>query len=306
LGHDEVCGLLLVCFKTGDRLSIDMRSGERNQTALMLAASCGNEKTVGLLLKNGASVDAIDNQNYSALHYATECHQDQIVRHLLLAGANPNLPPPSPSNDHQSTNRYLTPFQLACANGLDVIVQYFLHCGAATENNSAAESGRLLALRHGHTKVVTLIENYRHFNGGAKFDDKLQPIKPRSHLDGPNAISSLMKLQCSLTDSYSDLYECRNPISISNERMNDYEKTLISEQQQHKRPKTMEELLEVLDLSKYLNTFQEKKVDLEKLLTLNADGLKEVGITLFGPRKKILNAIERWHQNVPLTQQYGN
>jgi len=299
LGHEEVCQLLLLF----DRLSIDARSLERRQTALMLAASCGNENLVGLLLKYGASLDAVDNRYRSALHYATDCNHAQIVRQLLIAGANPNLPLPP---DVQGQDRYLTPFQSACNDGLDVMVHYFLQCGAA-ENQNVAESARALASKNGYTKIVSMIENFRQSGGtGLKLDDKQ---RSRAVLDGPNAISSLMRLQCKLgtpndSDSHFQDYRAASrqqpPPAHSRQRsVDDYEKTLTVEQPP--RPKTIEELMDHLQLNKYLDVFKEHNVDLAKLLTMNGEDLKEIGIKLFGPRKKILNAIERWEQNVPLT-----
>jgi len=35
---------------------------------------------------------------------------------------------------------------------------------------------------------------------------------------------------------------------------------------------------------------------LQVFLTLSADDLKEIGIKLFGPRRKMTNAIESWHK----------
>ncbi|KAJ3106810.1 hypothetical protein HDU97_005517 [Phlyctochytrium planicorne] len=55
--------------------------------------------------------------------------------------------------------------------------------------------------------------------------------------------------------------------------------------------KALEILLDSLDLSAYIPTFTEQEVDLNMFLTLGDADLKELGIKLFGPRKKIMNAI---------------
>ncbi|XP_052258661.1 ankyrin repeat and SAM domain-containing protein 3-like [Dreissena polymorpha] len=60
-------------------------------------------------------------------------------------------------------------------------------------------------------------------------------------------------------------------------------------------PNDLGALLEGLGLSKYLTTFEEQDVDLQVFLSLNDNDLKEIGIKLFGPRKKMMNAIARWH-----------
>ncbi|XP_052805036.1 ankyrin repeat and SAM domain-containing protein 3-like [Mya arenaria] len=60
-------------------------------------------------------------------------------------------------------------------------------------------------------------------------------------------------------------------------------------------PRDLAALLEDLGLSKYVPTFEEQDVDLQVFLSLNDNDLKEIGIKLFGPRKKMMNAIARWH-----------
>lgn len=97
-------------------------------------------------------------------------------------------------------------------------------------------------------------------------------------------MSTLMKLQCRLNNpndsnpqfpcagqQHPALAEAQGPRGADN----DYERTLT---EQLTRPTTIEELLEVLQLSKYLDVFKEHNVDLAKLLTMNGDDLKDIGI----------------------------
>ncbi|XP_041470714.1 ankyrin repeat and SAM domain-containing protein 3-like isoform X1 [Lytechinus variegatus] len=64
----------------------------------------------------------------------------------------------------------------------------------------------------------------------------------------------------------------------------------------------LRELLESLGLIKYLHIFEEQEIDLRVFLTLTDCDLKEVGIKLMGPRRKLTNAIARWHsQAVPFS-----
>lgn len=65
----------------------------------------------------------------------------------------------------------------------------------------------------------------------------------------------------------------------------------------HARPQNLAELLEELSLTKYLPIFEEQDVDLQVFLTLTDNDLHEIGIKLFGPRKKMNVAIARWHSN---------
>ncbi|KAF5903989.1 ankyrin repeat and SAM domain-containing protein 3, partial [Clarias magur] len=62
-------------------------------------------------------------------------------------------------------------------------------------------------------------------------------------------------------------------------------------------PKDLAEFLEQIGFSKYLLLLEEQDIDLRIFLTLTENDLKEVGITLFGPKRKMTSAIARWHSN---------
>uniref|UniRef100_A0A671LFS8 Ankyrin repeat and SAM domain-containing protein 3-like n=1 Tax=Sinocyclocheilus anshuiensis TaxID=1608454 RepID=A0A671LFS8_9TELE len=57
------------------------------------------------------------------------------------------------------------------------------------------------------------------------------------------------------------------------------------------------EFLEQIGFGKYLPLLEEQDIDLRIFLTLTENDLKEVGITLFGPKRKMTSAIARWHSN---------
>uniref|UniRef100_A0A673YRL0 Ankyrin repeat and sterile alpha motif domain containing 3 n=1 Tax=Salmo trutta TaxID=8032 RepID=A0A673YRL0_SALTR len=62
-------------------------------------------------------------------------------------------------------------------------------------------------------------------------------------------------------------------------------------------PKDLAEFLEQIGFSKYLPLLEEQDIDLRIFLTLTENDLKEVGITLFGPKRKMTSAIARWHSS---------
>lgn len=107
----------------------------------------------------------MDDRYRSALHYAADCNHAHIVRQLLIAGANAHLQPPP---DVQQQDRYVTPFQLVCADGLDVLVQVFLQYGAG-ETVNLLDGGRALAERNGHRKIVSMIDTFRQLGPSGKF-----------------------------------------------------------------------------------------------------------------------------------------
>ncbi|XP_047183355.1 ankyrin repeat and SAM domain-containing protein 3 isoform X2 [Scophthalmus maximus] len=57
------------------------------------------------------------------------------------------------------------------------------------------------------------------------------------------------------------------------------------------------EFLRQIGFSKYLPLLEEQDIDLRIFLTLTENDLKEIGITLFGPKRKMTSAIARWHSN---------
>ncbi|XP_006897478.1 PREDICTED: ankyrin repeat and SAM domain-containing protein 3 [Elephantulus edwardii] len=62
-------------------------------------------------------------------------------------------------------------------------------------------------------------------------------------------------------------------------------------------PQDLPTLLEQIGCLKYLQVFQEQDVDLRIFLTLTESDLKELGVTLFGPKRKMTSAIARWHSS---------
>ncbi|XP_035988004.1 ankyrin repeat and SAM domain-containing protein 3 [Fundulus heteroclitus] len=64
-------------------------------------------------------------------------------------------------------------------------------------------------------------------------------------------------------------------------------------------PKDLAEFLEQIGFSKYLPLLEEQDIDLRLFLTLTENDLKEIGITLFGPKRKMTSAIARWHSGAP-------
>ncbi|KAM5228395.1 ankyrin repeat and SAM domain-containing protein 3 [Ctenodactylus gundi] len=62
-------------------------------------------------------------------------------------------------------------------------------------------------------------------------------------------------------------------------------------------PQDLATLLEQIGCLKYLQVFEEQDVDLRIFLTLTESDLREIGITLFGPKRKMTSAIARWHSS---------
>ncbi|KAM4813830.1 ankyrin repeat and SAM domain-containing protein 3 isoform X3 [Urocitellus parryii] len=70
-----------------------------------------------------------------------------------------------------------------------------------------------------------------------------------------------------------------------------------AERSSYTGPQDLATLLEQIGCLKYLQVFEEQDVDLRIFLTLTESDLKEIGITLFGPKRKMTSAIARWHSS---------
>ena len=56
----------------------------------------------------------------------------------------------------------------------------------------------------------------------------------------------------------------------------------------------LQSLLTCLGLEKYLDTFVAHSIDLVAFMSLTEGDLKRLGVSLLGPRKKMLSAIEKY------------
>jgi ankyrin repeat protein len=61
------------------------------RTLLILSASKGKDKLLNYLIENGANINFQDKNGYSALHFASQNNEIEIIEILLNKGANPNI-----------------------------------------------------------------------------------------------------------------------------------------------------------------------------------------------------------------------
>uniref|UniRef100_A0A7N6BJU1 Ankyrin 3a n=1 Tax=Anabas testudineus TaxID=64144 RepID=A0A7N6BJU1_ANATE len=124
---------------------------ESGLTPIHVAAFMGHENIVHALTHHGASPNTTNVRGETALHMAARAGQADVVRYLLKNGANVD----TKSKDDQ------TALHIASRLGKVEIVQQLLHCGASA--NAATTSGYTplhLAAREGHQDVAAmLLEN---------------------------------------------------------------------------------------------------------------------------------------------------
>lgn len=118
--------------------NIDINAlNEENQTALHCAIETGNIDIVRLLLNSGADPNLQDDLNFSPLHKACIRNNTEIVKLLLDYGVNVNI----------QNIWYNTPLHYAARFGLPNIVKLLLNHGAIVDSQSSS----------GHTPLYDVI-----------------------------------------------------------------------------------------------------------------------------------------------------
>ncbi|KAK6082374.1 hypothetical protein SCUP234_04213 [Seiridium cupressi] len=97
-----------------------LNADEAFQTSLHIAAACGHEKIIDMLLAGGGTViDEPDSNGYTALHVAAESGKSAAALRLLGYGANPNA---------ENASGW-TPVHLAVLNGSLEILEILIRHG---------------------------------------------------------------------------------------------------------------------------------------------------------------------------------
>ncbi len=151
--------------------------------------------------------------------------------------------------------RGFSPLMRACEEGHEVVAQWLIKYGAdPAYANILGENARMVAVRNGHEKMLRLL------GGGS---GRLPISLGISVLDGPAKLAAKLKKE--------------------------------QEQQLQKNlPKDLNAFLEAAGVQKYAELFVGNDLDLEKVLDMDDAALKEAGITLLGPRRKLTSAIARY------------
>lgn len=131
-------------------VDIDTVIPGRSGTALISAVKTKNIVMVRLLLSNGANVNLINNDGESPLLFAAYQGDENLIKILLKAGANPN----------QARKRFkIAPLHVAAARGEVVIIRALIENKANV--NLPAEAG-VTALRiareFDHDEVINLLQ----------------------------------------------------------------------------------------------------------------------------------------------------
>ncbi|KAF0294417.1 Ankyrin repeat and SAM domain-containing protein 3 [Amphibalanus amphitrite] len=238
----------------------------RGRTPLALTACRGHDDVLLTLLGRGADIECRDARDWTPLHLATDAGHRATVELLLAEGANAN------ALDRQ---RGYTPLLLAAAAGHELIVFALIRHGANVQLRlPSGASARELAETGGHERVSQLLAEY----------DASEPPTPTARPADGAAFAAL-----------------RRDAPPAGAADSGRTAAASDQQQQQQQPADLAALLATVGLQKYQPVLERQEVDLQVFLVMTDDDLKEAGITLLGPRRKMTSAIARWHRNAPLT-----
>lgn len=183
----------------------------------------------------------------------------------------------------------------AAAQGHDVVVRLLLDhivahpeeegplAAALAATDTAGQTPLHLAIAAGHTKVADLLAS---FATGSANEEPARDRMQRSLEEGPQRIESLMQQQ--------QQQQQQKPSSQQQQQQQQQSPTRHQPPQPPPPlPTSLGEALEALSLTKYLGMFEEQDIDLPVFLSLSDDDLKEIGLTLLGPRRKITTYLAR-------------
>lgn len=294
MGHGEVIRLFL---------SIGADPNQRTpqgSTSLILAAMCGYDSVMKSLIKHGAELEAKDNKGWTALFHAVSSGHQQTTNFLINAGAKLNIVEPI---------QFLTPLMEAAACGHEFIVQDLLKQGvdiSLTDKNG--DDAIKLAQAYHNSEISLLIEKHKYGRMSDEYQkrNKEKHGRPTLHPPalqnydssgpsihaGPRGLAEMTGLgadgkprpsQNTLSPLLLDPVECSEP-NVGESRWDG--------------PNDLAQVLKEIGCSKYLPLFKDQDVDMRIFLTLTESDLKEIGVNLFGPRRKMIATIGRMNNLV--------
>ena len=117
-------------------------------TALHWAAEAGDVEMVGMLLYAGANLQGVTRLgDYTPLHLASKAGKDRVVAQLLEAGADPSA---------YTTTGDVTPLHFAAASGSTATVEALLDHGADVDVTESVRGQTALMLAAGRNRVAVV------------------------------------------------------------------------------------------------------------------------------------------------------
>eukprot|EP00035_Acanthoeca_spectabilis_P036109 m.37801 g.37801 ORF g.37801 m.37801 type:complete len:349 (-) comp7739_c0_seq2:1713-2759(-) len=277
-GFADIAELLL----DHGKANVDGRS-LNSVTPLMWASACSNnESIVQSMLRHGADLNAVDDAGRCPLTWAIITEQKAAARILLEAGAD---------TEARRGNKGRTALLLAVAERseamVDLLLAYNAKPDAVDENGLNAfalaqeppySSAIVNLLKRGKVdpRRVSSKEDLRspaNVGGGLGVGDRSDCPRP-----SPEPRKDILPTTTKDTSTSPSRRRASGTIELATSDVS-----------------TVEEFLSRLKLTKYLPLFE--GIDFKTLVAMDEAKLKSLGLTLFGPRRKVFFATQQWKES---------
>ncbi|TPP66477.1 Poly (ADP-ribose) polymerase [Fasciola gigantica] len=245
------------------------------------ASSYGHVDVAALLIRYGTSVNSVDKWGYTPLHEAAQKGRTQLCALLLAHGADPSI--------RNQENQI--PLDLATADDVrSLLLDAMLHTNSSIPTVpksavlgmlTAVENGDYLPSSPGSDSNLSLEYEpmyQRHaspFATGPRIEGQGQEATVMSGGQLPPACpvtSTALPARCSVTGARPGVGSGPS----SGVRM------------------TAESFLASLDLHRYVELFEREEVTMDILAEMGHAELRELGVSVYGHRHKIIKGIQRW------------
>ncbi|WKY07141.1 hypothetical protein Q1695_006950 [Nippostrongylus brasiliensis] len=230
-------------------------------TPLLYAAYLGHHNVCSALIEAGAKTDDCNTKGQTPLMMAASCGNLQVVRLLIEQGASVNR---ADSRDRQALH-----YASSCSQ--NVVAETLLQAGADPNAPDADGSTPLMeACASGHELTTLSLLEY----GGDPF------LKNNRGEDCQTIAGDDSKIHQIITEHI----QRRAATAYSSEPT-----------RPSRRPRTLEELLEEMNLARLVDKFKTENIDLNLFFDLTEKDFEEMGIA-YGPKKRMLTVIDRYRK----------
>nr|XP_013795331.1 PREDICTED: ankyrin repeat and SAM domain-containing protein 3 isoform X2 [Apteryx mantelli mantelli] len=263
-------------------------------TPLMEAAASGHEIIVQYLLNHGVKADVRDNTGATARTLAMKYGHMKIVGLIDLHTAPvPKVFCRGP--EQVPLQGYVTFSDDGSCEADDIrnrdvtspINEQDVESSSSREENVFC-TNNLATIRSSSSSSECLTKAL-----GVSSEGSLESNEDSDHANSPPSRKQAksFKIKNRYSNSDSQWTHCPGKPGSSSQHL------ILPEPPVYTGPQDLATFLEQIGCLKYLQVFEEQDVDLRIFLTLTESDLKEIGITLFGPKRKMTSAIARWHSN---------
>ncbi|RWS09333.1 ankyrin repeat and SAM domain-containing protein 3-like protein, partial [Dinothrombium tinctorium] len=287
-GHYNVIRMLI-----DHNADVNLQEWVNGKTALMLAASNGHTRCVEVLINHGrANIHLTDYAGQAASYYAIHFGHgnNKIIAKLLGIKDNRNTPRAitklavrkpkimiTETNGNVQREDELTPSNKHQNGNISPILP-FLHYATIKDSGNSSN------------KLVTSTLTFDEFKTQVHRNNDETPIL---HVSSALATRRKRRLTLDVSGSSNSLESNESgSANGSNGRRKSADSPPL--------PDSLEKLLTRIELEHYYQLFATSGIDLYTFLTLTENDFKEMGISVFGHRRKLIAAQERFRESVEI------